>query len=220
MIRGYCIGGGLGLAIVLRPAHLLGQFAVCGSGGEARSGLRLCRPQAPRRYRRAVLWPRRFSTPRASSTRRKLTPWVSSTAWCRRPSSKAAVKDITDMICANAPLTIKAVKFAVGEILKDESRAQHRARRRDGGGLLQEPRLHRRPHRLHGEAQAGVYRHVTAMSVWSRAVTLKRRDEMPRPMSGRARPNFYFWIPVGDCAAVDRHLPAGAADAAPSARRR
>ncbi len=31
------------------------------------------------------------------------------------------VKSITDMICANAPLTIKAVKFTVGEILKDES---------------------------------------------------------------------------------------------------
>jgi enoyl-CoA hydratase/carnithine racemase len=31
------------------------------------------------------------------------------------------VKTITDMICANAPLTIKAVKFTVGEILKDES---------------------------------------------------------------------------------------------------
>jgi len=32
------------------------------------------------------------------------------------------VKSVTDMICANAPLTIKAVKFTVGEILKDESR--------------------------------------------------------------------------------------------------
>ena len=26
------------------------------------------------------------------------------------------------MICANAPLTIKAVKFTVGEIMKDESK--------------------------------------------------------------------------------------------------
>ena len=34
---------------------------------------------------------------------------------------ESAVKAITDMICANAPLTIKAVKFAVGEALKDES---------------------------------------------------------------------------------------------------
>jgi len=32
------------------------------------------------------------------------------------------VKSITDMICANAPLTIKAAKFTVGEILKDESK--------------------------------------------------------------------------------------------------
>ena len=32
------------------------------------------------------------------------------------------VKSITDMICANAPLTIKAAKFAIGEILKDESK--------------------------------------------------------------------------------------------------
>jgi enoyl-CoA hydratase len=35
---------------------------------------------------------------------------------------ESTVKSITDMICANAPLTIKAVKFTVGEILKDESK--------------------------------------------------------------------------------------------------
>jgi enoyl-CoA hydratase/carnithine racemase len=35
---------------------------------------------------------------------------------------EAYVKRMTDMICANAPLTIKAVKFTVGEILKDESK--------------------------------------------------------------------------------------------------
>jgi enoyl-CoA hydratase/carnithine racemase len=32
------------------------------------------------------------------------------------------VKSVTDMICANAPLTIKAVKVTVGEMLKDESK--------------------------------------------------------------------------------------------------
>jgi enoyl-CoA hydratase len=32
------------------------------------------------------------------------------------------VKSMTDMICANAPLTIKAVKYTVGEILKDETK--------------------------------------------------------------------------------------------------
>ena len=35
---------------------------------------------------------------------------------------ESAVKSITDMICANAPLTIKAVKFTVGEVLKDEGK--------------------------------------------------------------------------------------------------
>jgi 1,4-dihydroxy-2-naphthoyl-CoA synthase len=35
---------------------------------------------------------------------------------------EAYVKSITAMICANAPLTIKAAKFAIGEILKDESK--------------------------------------------------------------------------------------------------
>ena len=34
---------------------------------------------------------------------------------------ESAVKSITDMISANAPLTIKAVKFAVAEALEDES---------------------------------------------------------------------------------------------------
>src|SRR6202043_1702176 len=33
-----------------------------------------------------------------------------------------SVKAVTDMICANAPLTIKAVKYTVGEIVKDESK--------------------------------------------------------------------------------------------------
>jgi enoyl-CoA hydratase/carnithine racemase len=32
------------------------------------------------------------------------------------------VKSMTDMICANAPLTIKAVKYTVGEIFKDEGK--------------------------------------------------------------------------------------------------
>ncbi len=72
------------------------------------------------------------------------------------------VKGITDMICANAPLTIKAVKFTVGEIVKDESKRNVAALGRDGRAVLRQPRLHRRPHRLHGEAQAGVYRDLSA----------------------------------------------------------
>ena len=32
------------------------------------------------------------------------------------------VKSITDMICANAPLTIKAVKYTVNEIVREDSK--------------------------------------------------------------------------------------------------
>ena len=79
MIRGYCIGGGLGLA------------SCC--------DLRICSmiPSSPCRPQSSALatpmpassgsWissgrpsPRRFSTPRGSSTRKRPTPWVSSTA--------------------------------------------------------------------------------------------------------------------------------------------
>ena len=66
------------------------------------------------------------------------------------------------MICANAPLTIKAVKFTVGEILKDESKRNVARVDEMVEAVLRQPRLHRRPHRLHGEAQAGIYRDVDA----------------------------------------------------------
>ena len=58
------------------------------------------------------------------------------------------------MICANAPLTIKAVKYTVGEIVKDKSK-RNIARSTEWWSVLRQPRLYRRPHRLHGEAQAG-----------------------------------------------------------------
>ena len=41
MIRGYCIGGGVGLALVLRHAHLHGRLEVRRAGRQARSRLSL-----------------------------------------------------------------------------------------------------------------------------------------------------------------------------------
>jgi enoyl-CoA hydratase/carnithine racemase len=35
---------------------------------------------------------------------------------------ETSVKTITDMICANAPLTIKAVKYTVNEIVREDSK--------------------------------------------------------------------------------------------------
>ncbi len=72
------------------------------------------------------------------------------------------VKGVTDMICANAPLTIKAVKFTVGEVRQGGFQAQSRALDRAGRAVLRQPRLYRRPHRFHGKAQAGLHRHLIA----------------------------------------------------------
>ena len=70
------------------------------------------------------------------------------------------VKSITDMISANAPLTIKAVKVTVGEVVKEDSKRNLARSAELVEAVLCQPRLHRRPHRIHGEAQAGVYRQL------------------------------------------------------------
>ena len=53
-IQGYCIGGGLGLAVTLRSALLHARLALRAAGGQARPRLRLRRPAALHRHDRAV----------------------------------------------------------------------------------------------------------------------------------------------------------------------
>ena len=48
MIRGICIGGGLGIALYHGHPHRLGRFGVRGARGQARPGLSLRWDQAPR----------------------------------------------------------------------------------------------------------------------------------------------------------------------------
>src|ERR1700720_411708 len=92
MIRGYCIGGGLGLATCcdLRIATDNSRFAV----PAAKLGLGYGYVGLKGLVNRVV------------------------------PSAEleASVKSITDMICANAPLTIKAVKYTVNEIVREDSK--------------------------------------------------------------------------------------------------
>ena len=162
MIRGYCIGGGVGPRVLLRSAHLLRQFQVRGAGGEARPGLRLCRAQAAGRHCRAVLRQGNFLHRAPVRLPQEAYAMGLVNRVVPQAELEGYVKSITDMICANAPLTIKAAKFAIGEILKDEIEARRGARRQDGRGLFRQQRLCRRPHRFHGEAQAGLYGEVSA----------------------------------------------------------
>ena len=159
MIRGYCIGGGLGLATCcdLRICTDNSRFAVPAAKlglGYGYTGLkRLVDIVGPSFAKEIFYTARQFDAQEALAM--GLVNRVVPAA-----ELETYVKSITDMICANAPLTIKAVKVTVGEVLREESKRDLARAAELVEALLREPRLHRRPHRLHGKAQAGVHRHV------------------------------------------------------------
>jgi len=121
MIRGYCLGGGLGLATCcdLRICSDNSRFAVPAAKlglGYGYIGLkRLVDIVGPAFAKEIFYTARQFDAQEAVAM--GLVNRVVPAA-----ELESYVKSITDMICVNAPLTIKAVKFTVGEILKDESK--------------------------------------------------------------------------------------------------
>jgi enoyl-CoA hydratase len=121
MIRGYCVGGGLGLASCcdLRICADDSRFAVPAAKlglGYGYAGLkRLVDIVGPSFAKEIFYTARQFDAQEAYAM--GLVNRVVPAA-----GLEGAVKAITDMICANAPLTIKAVKFTVGEALKDEGK--------------------------------------------------------------------------------------------------
>jgi enoyl-CoA hydratase/carnithine racemase len=121
MIRGYCLGGGLGLATCcdLRICSDNSRFAVPAAKlglGYGYIGLkRLVDIVGPAFAKEIFYTARQFDAQEAVAM--GLVNRVVPSA-----ELENSVKSITDMICANAPLTITAVKFTVGEILKDESK--------------------------------------------------------------------------------------------------
>jgi enoyl-CoA hydratase len=121
MIRGYCIGGGLGLASCcdLRICSDNSKFAVPAAKlglGYAYAGLkRLVDIVGPSFAKEIFYTARQFDAQEAYAmglVNRVVAP----------DDLEAYVRTLTDQICANAPLTIKAAKLAIGEILKDETR--------------------------------------------------------------------------------------------------
>jgi enoyl-CoA hydratase/carnithine racemase len=121
MIRGYCIGGGLGLATCcdLRIASDNSRFAVPAAKlglGYGYSGLkRLVDIVGPAFAKEIFYTARQFDAEEA-----RIMGLVNRVV----PSAEleSSVKSITDMISANAPLTIKAVKFTVGEVVREDSK--------------------------------------------------------------------------------------------------
>jgi enoyl-CoA hydratase/carnithine racemase len=121
MIRGYCVGGGVGLASCcdLRICTDNSRFAVPAAKlglGYAYAGLKRLVDIVGQSFAKEIFYTaRQFDAQEAYAM--GLVNRVVPSA-----ELESYVKSITDMICANAPLTIKAVKFTVGEILKDESK--------------------------------------------------------------------------------------------------
>jgi enoyl-CoA hydratase/carnithine racemase len=120
MIRGYCIGGGLGLAVCcdLRICSQNSRFAVPAAKlglGYSYPGLRrLVDLVGPSFAREIFFTARQFDT--AEALQMGLVNRV-----LPETGLDSYVKNYAETIAANAPLTVKAVKYIIGEVLKDES---------------------------------------------------------------------------------------------------
>ena len=121
MIRGYCIGGGLGIAMCcdLRIAADNSTFAVPAAKlglGYGHAGVkRLMDVVGPSFTKEIFYTARQFNAEEAKTM--GLINRVLPDA-----ELEGYVKKYADTIAGNAPLTIKAVKYVVGELLKDESK--------------------------------------------------------------------------------------------------
>jgi enoyl-CoA hydratase/carnithine racemase len=121
MIRGYCIGGGVGLATCcdLRICSDNSRFAVPAAKlglGYGPTGLKRLIDLVGPAYAKEIFYTaRQFDALEAYAM--GLVNRVVPAA-----ELEDFVKGYTDMICANAPLTLGAVKVTVGELLKDEAR--------------------------------------------------------------------------------------------------
>ena len=121
MIRGYCIGGGLGLAVCcdLRICSDNSKFAVPAAKlglGYGYLGLRrLIDIVGPAFAKEIFYTARQFDT--AEALQMGLVNRV-----VPQDELESYVKSYADTMAGNAPLTIQAVKFIVGEAMKDESK--------------------------------------------------------------------------------------------------
>ena len=121
MIRGYCIGGGVGLAVCcdLRICTEGSRFAVPAAKlglGYGYSGLkRLVDVVGPSFAKEIFFTARQFTA--AEAREMGLVNRVVSDG-----ELESYVKEYADTIAGNAPLTIRSVKFIVNEIMKDESK--------------------------------------------------------------------------------------------------
>ena len=121
MIRGYCIGGGLGLAVCcdLRICSDNSRFGIpaakLGLGYPLPGVKRLTDLVGPAFAKEIFFTARQFDAEeaRAMGLVNRVVPGA---------ELESYVKNYADTIADNAPLTVKATKFVIGEAVKDESK--------------------------------------------------------------------------------------------------
>jgi enoyl-CoA hydratase/carnithine racemase len=121
MIRGYCIGGGMGLAACcdLRIASDNSRFAVPAAKlglGYSFSGLKRLIDLVGVSFAKEIFFTaRQFDVEEARTMGfvNRVVP---------QAELEAYVKSYADTIAANAPLTVKAAKYVANEVVKDESK--------------------------------------------------------------------------------------------------
>jgi enoyl-CoA hydratase/carnithine racemase len=121
MIRGYCIGGGMGLASCcdLRVCSPNSRFAVpaakLGLGYDFPGLKRLIDIVGPAFTKEIFFTARQFDATEAREMGlvNRVVP---------EDELEAYVKNYADTIAGNAPLTVNSIKYIVGEVMKDESK--------------------------------------------------------------------------------------------------
>jgi enoyl-CoA hydratase len=121
MIRGYCLGGGVNLAVAcdLRIASDNARFSVPAAKlglGYGYSGLkRLVEVVGPSFAKEIFFTARQFSATEAREMGliNRVVP---------DGELETYVNQYADTIAANAPLTVNSIKYIVGEVVKDESK--------------------------------------------------------------------------------------------------
>ena len=121
MIRGYCLGGGMAVAMTadMRIASEDSQFGIPAARLSIAYGLdglsKLVHLVGPAFASEIMFTARRLDAPEAQSIGliNRCVPI---------PELESTVRGIAAAICENAPLSIKASKFTIGQILKDGSK--------------------------------------------------------------------------------------------------
>ena len=121
MIRGYCIGGGVGLALCcdLRICSDDSRFAVPAAKlglGYSYHGLKKLVDVVGISFAKEIFYTARQFDAEEARTMGLVNRVV------KAAELEAYVKKYADMIGENAPMTIATTKFTVGEVVKDESK--------------------------------------------------------------------------------------------------